>query len=69
MLAANSIYYIVSQETTGGDAWYGNKLGGHPILMTTGVAAINSAIYLKGFSWTVEGSTGESFIPVNFKYN
>jgi|GEM_PF-1605698 len=69
-LAANTVYYIVSLEVVGGDQWYGGQ-GIEPILATTGVATINSAIYWKtqsGGAWATEGSAGYSFVPVNFKY-
>lgn len=69
-LAANTVYYIVSLEVVGGDQWYGGQ-GVEPILTTTGVATINSAVYWKtqaGGAWASEGLTGYSFVPVNFKY-
>lgn len=68
-LAANTSYYIVSLETAGGDQWYGT-VGGMPSLTTTSAAAVNSAVYWHtGYnSWTPYGSSGNCYVPLNFKY-
>lgn len=64
-LAANSAYYIVSQEASGGDQWYDSNT----ILTTTGVASVNNAIQRSGTSWVAAGSGNNSYVPVDFKYS
>jgi hypothetical protein len=64
-LSANTSYYIVSQETNGGDYWHDNL---NTTLTTTTAAAINGSVYQNGASWVENGSAGLSYVPVNFKY-
>jgi hypothetical protein len=59
MLNANATYYIVSQETAGGDAWYDFDT----TIQTDSAATITSAVYA-----STTGSTGHSYIPVGFKF-
>lgn len=63
-LAANTSYYLASQETFNGDQW----CEGDSVLYNTGVAAINNAAYSgDGFNFNLGGSAGNSYVPVNFK--
>lgn len=64
-LAANTSYYLVSAETSGGDQWYDYSTALTP---TSGAGSIPSAVYNAG-SYTTYGSTGNSYGPVNFYYN
>jgi unsaturated rhamnogalacturonyl hydrolase len=64
-LAANTSYYVLSQEIVGGDRWYGSSTA----LTTTSVATINNAEYFDGTSYHMIGSTGaHSQGPVSFTY-
>ena len=64
-LLANTTYYLVSQETAGGDFWY--DLG--PVT-TTGVASIPGATYSDASNkYVVLGAYANySYVPVNFQY-
>ena len=63
-LAANTAYYLVSQETSGGDRWY--DLG--PVTATSGPVSIPSGVYGSGGSWAQAGSTNQSYVPVSLLY-
>ena len=63
-LAANTAYYLVSQETNGGDQWYDSNT----VVSTTAIASVNNAIQRPNNTWQAAGSTNNSFGPVNFKY-
>lgn len=57
-------YYLVSQETSGGDRWY--DIGA---VSSTAFAAVNSAVYsANGSNWTVAGGSNTSYVPVSFQY-
>lgn len=64
-LNAGTTYYILSQETAGGDRWddYNNT-----IVQTTNDATVTSAVYNTGASYFVIGSTGQTYGPVDFRY-
>jgi len=62
-LNANAAYYLVSQETAGGDQWYDNDT----TLQTTSVAAITAPAY--GLPFATAGSAGHSYVPVDLKYS
>jgi hypothetical protein len=63
-LAANTAYYLVSAETSGGDPWYDLDT----TITSTSVGSNNGPVYGSG-SWTVIGSlAGQAYVPVNFKY-
>jgi hypothetical protein len=63
-LAANTAYYVVSQETSGGDQWYDFNT----VLTTTNVAVVNNAIQRPSNSWVAAGGANNSYVPVDFKY-
>ena len=62
-LAAGTGYYLVSQETAGGDTWY--DLG-----QVTGnsVAAVKSSVYFYGNNWIPYGAANMSYVPPDFQY-
>jgi hypothetical protein len=63
-LSANTAYYVVSQETSGGDQWYDFNT----VLTTTNVGAVNNAIQRPSNSWVAAGGANNSYVPVDFKY-
>jgi len=63
-LPANGAYYLVSSETQGGDSWYSSNTS----ITTTSVATCFGGVFWNGSSWTVEGGTNNSFVPVSFTY-
>jgi hypothetical protein len=63
-LAAGATYYLLSQESAGGDAWYDYNTQ----LTTTNVATAASAAHGSGGSWHTYGTTNQSYAPVNFIY-
>ena len=64
VLNANAAYYILTQETAGGDPWYDFNT----LVQTTNVANTVSAVYYYGSTYYNMGSTGLSYGPVNFQY-
>lgn len=65
-LAAGTTYWIVSQETAGGDVWYEWTTG----LTTTGVATDIGPVWGSGpGDWNPFSAGNRSFVPVDFKYN
>jgi hypothetical protein len=63
-LSANTSYYVVTQETNGGDTWYDYNSS----VLTTNVATVTSAVYNSGPSYVAPGSTGQTYGPVSFLY-
>ena len=64
-LATGTTYWILSQETAGGDKWYDWDTR----FTTTAVAAANAVTWGTGpGAWNIHPVSGQSFIPVNFKY-
>jgi hypothetical protein len=63
-LAANTAYYLVSQETSGGDQWYDFNT----VLTTTTKATVNNAVSRPSNSWVAAGTANNSYVPVDFKY-
>ena len=65
-LAAGSIYYVVSQETEGGDLWYDMNT----LVTTTTAADQNAAVWSYGLGqWNVEGVPGQVYVPVDFQFS
>ncbi len=63
-LNANTSYYVVTQETQGGDQWYDYNT----TVQTTSVATVTSAVYSSGSLYFAPGSIGQSYGPVDFLY-
>ena len=61
--AAGTSYYLVSQETQGGDQWYDQGA-----ISATTVAAVNSPSYFYSGNWYPIGSANSSYVPPNFQY-
>jgi List-Bact-rpt repeat protein len=64
ILSANTAYYLVSQEASGGDKWYE-----HGALSSTNVATVNSSVYFYNGSWFPADGPGTSYGPPNFLYS
>ncbi len=63
-LNANTSYYVITQETQGGDQWYDYNTA----VQTTSVATVSSAVYNSGSSYIAPGSIGQTYGPVDFVY-
>jgi len=65
-LDANGIYYLLSEETEGGDQWYGNNT----TVQSSAGAVVSGAAYFGGpYPYTVSpNSANHSFGPVDLKY-
>lgn len=63
-LAANTAYYLVSQEALGGDKWYE-----HGALSSTSVATVNSSVYFYNGSWFSVDASNTSYGPPNLLYS
>ncbi len=63
-LAANTAYYLASQETNGGDQWYDSNT----VLTSKNIAVVNNAVQKPNNNWQSAGSTNNSFVPLDFKY-
>jgi len=65
VLAANTNYWLLSEETFGGDSW--SDL--NTTVTTTSVATVNTAAYGTGpGAWFANGGGNQTYGPVNFKY-
>lgn len=62
-LQANTTYYLVSQETFGGDQWY--DIG--PVTVA-GAARVDGPVYWDGNHWVLVTSPNTSYVPVNFAF-
>jgi hypothetical protein len=64
-LSANTSYYLVSQEVSGGDQWADETT----TVTTTTAATCDGAILGKpGNNWTIRPGDNTLFVPVDFKY-
>jgi hypothetical protein len=63
-LSANTAYYVVTQETFGGDPWYDYDSS----VQTTSAATVTSAVYSSGSSYVTLGSTAHTYGPVSLQY-
>jgi hypothetical protein len=61
-LAAGSVYYLVSQETAGGDTWY-DAAG-----VTANGAAVNGSVYSYNGVWVPNSDGAKSYVPPNLKF-
>jgi hypothetical protein len=65
LLSAGKTYYVLSQETSGGDTWYYSDT----MIQTASVAAQTTAAWGSGpGQWHVNGTAGQSYGPIDFKY-
>ena len=62
-LTAGGSYYLVSQETNGGDQWYDRGT-----ITTTGDASVTSAVWQNGSTWTPIGTPNSAYVPTDFGY-
>ena len=63
-LPAGASYYLVSQETQGGDRWYDQGA-----ISAATAAAVNSSVYFYGGNWFPVNSANTSYVPPNFLYS
>jgi hypothetical protein len=64
-LEANTEYYLVSQEVSGGDRWFNAATK----LTTTAVASVEgAALTTDGAAWVLGSIVGRAFGPVDLKY-
>ena len=65
VLSAGTTYYVLSQETSGGDTWYYDDT----TIQTTSVATETAAAWGYGNGqWHSNGGAGQAYGPVDFKY-
>ena len=64
VLNANTTYYVVSQETAGGDAWYDFDT----TVQTNSVAKVTNAVWAATNSFATLGGVGRSYGPVDLKF-
>jgi hypothetical protein len=63
-LQAGSSYYLVSNESAGGDLWYDQGT-----ISSTGVAAVNGSVYSQNSAtWNPINIPNYSYVPPNFQY-
>jgi hypothetical protein len=65
LLQAGTAYYVVSEETSGGDTWYYNT----SVVTTSAATEISAAWGHDDGQWNTSGSFGQTYGPVDFKYN
>ena len=66
VLAAGAAYYLVSQETAGGDTWYDYC---DTAVTTTAVANASGCVNGTGSGvWYSGGSASQTYVPVDFRY-
>ncbi len=63
-LAANTEYYVVSQETASGDVFYDRNT----MVTVRGAATSLKAVYSLNGGWVDAGSAGNSYGPVDLQY-
>jgi len=64
-LQANTAYYLVSQEASGGDQWYDTGT-----VSSTAAAAVNTSIYsFNSVNWNSYNTANTSYVPANFQYH
>ncbi|MCX6927264.1 MAG: PA14 domain-containing protein, partial [Verrucomicrobia bacterium] len=62
-LAAGTVYWVLSQETAGGDSWYDWDTQ----VTTTGVGVDNAVVWGTGpGAWNTIAVTNQAFVPVDF---
>jgi hypothetical protein len=63
-LQANTAYYLVSQEASGGDQWYDSGT-----VSSTTAAAVNNSIFYFNGNWNSYNTANTSYVPANFQYH
>jgi hypothetical protein len=65
-LLANTAYYLVSQEASGGDQWYDTGT-----VSSTNAGAVNTSIYSfnNSVNWNSYNTANTSYVPANFQYH
>jgi hypothetical protein len=63
-LPANTAYYLVSQETPGGDSWATSTT----TISTTFVATCDGSLFSNAPNWTLRTPANTCFGPVSFLY-
>ena len=63
-LNANTNYFVLSQETLGGDQWYNNDTA----TQTAADATLNGSAFGADAPFFPAGSSGFMYVPVDFKY-
>ncbi len=65
-LAANTTYYIASEETASGDSWYDSNTS----VTSSALAAVNGRVSsADGTTWSTAGATaGQVYVPLDFKF-
>jgi len=65
VLSAGTAYYLMSQESAGGDSWYYNDT----TIQTTSVAKETSSVWGYGVGqWNANGAADQTYGPLDFKY-
>jgi hypothetical protein len=65
ILAAGTTYFLVSQETSGGDTWFYDDT----MVRTTSVASETSGAWGFGAGqWHLNGGAGQAYGPLDFRY-
>ncbi len=64
-LAANTQYYLVTEEVSGGDQWY-DDAGLAPV--ETAVATIETSMWSSDGTTFASNSANDSYVPPNFRY-
>ena len=65
VLSSGATYYILSQETAGGDKWYDYNT----TATTNWEATLSASVYGTGATYaTINGSAGHMYVPLDFKY-
>ncbi len=63
-LAAGATYYFLSQEASGGDQWYDVNT----TIQGGGAASEQSAVYFWNGAYVIQGSAGNTYVPIDFRY-
>ncbi|MFA6287612.1 MAG: autotransporter-associated beta strand repeat-containing protein [Opitutaceae bacterium] len=65
VLQAGQTYYVVCNETAGGNSWYNEQT---PVTTTSAAVSAIRPVSGSGGSWTVISTPGKEFGPVDIKY-
>lgn len=62
-LQPGTTYYVLSEETLGGDSWFG-----YGRVMSAAVATVDGPVYVSAGQYEAFGAPGYGFVPVNFYF-